>query len=205
MKRILIAGVAGGIVLYIWGIVSFHFLPWHAMGRLPGETAITQAMRAADVPAGVYRLPGRDREAMQKMTEAEREKVQAEWKAAHEQGPLAVIVYDAEGASTLPVMAMVRGLVLDVLLAAVAAAILSMAAPALGGLPTRILFLVLVGIYASIATHLMNWNWMGFPLGFSLEMACDTVVGSLLLGIVLAIVVRPDGFDREEYDEVSAG
>ncbi len=205
MKRILIAGVAGGIVLYVWGIVSWMFMPWHEMGQLPAETTIAQTMRVADVPTGVYQLPGQDHEAMQKMSPEERKKAEADWKTAHEQGPLAFIVYDADGASVVPVMSFVRGLVLDILLAAVAAALLSMAAPALGGLPSRILFLVLIGVYTSIATHLMNWNWMGYPLGFSLEMAGDTVIGALLLGVVLAIVVREEGGGAEFDDEVPAG
>lgn len=204
MKRILIAGVAGGIVLYVWGIVSWMVMPWHQMGRLPDETTIAQTMRVADVPTGVYELPGQDHEAMRTMSPEEKEKAQDQWKIAHEQGPRAFIVYHAEGASVVPVMSFVGGLVLDVLLAAVAAALLSMALPALGGLPTRILFLVLIGVYTSIATHLMNWNWMGYPLKFSLAMAGDTVVGALLLGIVLAIIVRGEGGMDVDY-EVPAG
>ena len=68
--------------------------------------------------------------------------------------------------------------------------------------------MVLLGVYTVIGTHLMNWNWMNYPFRFSIEMAGDTLVASVLLGVTLGILVRPGsgsgGGDDIEY-EVPAG
>ena len=206
MKRILIGGVAGGIVLFVWGLVSWMTLPWHQMEMLPGQEAIAQSMRDAEVPSGVYAMPWVDEEAMEQMSEEEKTAAMAAFTEAHERGPLAFIVYSSEGGSVMPIMSMIVGLILDIILAGVAALMLAMAAPALPGFPGRVFFVLMLGVYTAFATHMMNWNWMSYPLGFSLEMAGDTVVAALLLGIVLAIIIRPLGdLDAAAASEVPAG
>ena len=37
----------------------------------------------------------------------------------------------------------------------------------------------------------MNWNYMHYPFRFTMEMAADGLVASLLLGVVLAIIIKP--------------
>ncbi len=102
-------------------------------------------------------------------------------------------------------MTFIIGFILDFLVATAAAVLLMLASPALPGLPGRVFFVVLLGVYTAIGTHLMNWNWMNYPLKFSLEMAGDTLVASVLLGVTLGVLVRPGmGGDDIEY-ETQAG
>ena len=58
MKRKLIAAVIGGVVLFVWGMVSFMALPWHQMQTLPGERDIVAAFQGAGVESGIYHIPG---------------------------------------------------------------------------------------------------------------------------------------------------
>ena len=60
MKRILIAGVAGAIVLFVWSSISWMIIPWHRMEKLPAEASIAQSFRDANVERGMYWLPGKD-------------------------------------------------------------------------------------------------------------------------------------------------
>lgn len=206
MKRIVIAAVIGGVVLFAWGFVSWVVLPWHRMEKLPEQARIAQVMRDAKVPSGAYHLPWMDEDpnatAEQKAQEKEA------FDAAHEEGPIALIMYKAEGSSPMGIMSLVVGLVLDIVVAGIAAVLVAMAGPALGGFLGRVIFVLVLGLYVAVGTNLMNWNFMEYPFKFSVQMAADTMVASLLLGIVLAILIRPDGMgigdDMTDF-EVQAG
>ena len=78
--------------------------------------------------------------------------------------------------------------------AVVAALLLSMAAPSIGGFMGRVMFVALIGLFVGLLADLANWNWMNYPLRFSLEMAADRVVSAALMGLVLgAIIKKPSG------------
>ena len=51
MVRIIVAGLVGGLVFYIWGMLAWMALPIHVptMDGLPNESAVTAALKAARV------------------------------------------------------------------------------------------------------------------------------------------------------------
>ena len=132
-----------------------------------------------------------------------REAADEAWKSAHEQGPIALVIYRPDGKSPLSPMTMGIGFLLDVGVAGIAAMLLAMCGPSLPFFGRRLLFVFLLGVYTVFGTNLMNWNWMNYPLQFTLEAAADTLVASLLLGIVLAAIVKP-GYHTIDSDEISA-
>ncbi len=201
MVRVIIAAVLGGVILFVWSFVSWMFIPWHLMGPIPGEDGVRQTLRSTGAEAGVYWVPGMDRE-ITKLPEEQRQAAEAEWQAKYEEGPVAMIVYRPAGSGVLEWTRMATGLGLNVGMAAIAAIMLSLAVPALPFYRQRLFFVFLIGVYTLFGTNLMHWNWMNHPLRFSLEMAADTLVSALLLALVLAAVVKPAGYSRS--DEVSA-
>ncbi len=205
MKRIVIAGVAGAVVLFIWSSISWMLIPWHLMDKLPGEEGIRQTLKLTQAERGVYWIPGEDLSIDKSaLTGAETDAMKEAMNQAHRDGPIAMVVYDPKGGSPR-FWTVVTGLLLNFLVATTAAVLLTLAAPALPGLHGRVIFVVLLGVYTAIGTHLMNWNWMNYPLKFSLEMAGDTLVASVLLGVTLGVLVRPGaGGDDIDY-EVPAG
>ncbi len=207
MKRILIAGVAGAIVLFVWSSISWMIIPWHRMGKLPAEASIAQSFRDANIEKGVYWLPGIDMSIDESaLTGAEKTAMEDAWKDAHKQGPIVLVAYQPDGSSPLGIMKFVIGFVLDFFVATTAAVLLMLAAPALPGLPGRVIFVVLLGLYTVFGANLMNWNWMNYPLKFTLEIAGDTLVASALLGVTLAVLVRPGSESDDDIDyEVPAG
>ncbi len=207
MKRILIAGVAGAIVLFVWSSISWMIIPWHRMGKLPAEASIAQSFRDANIEKGVYWLPGIDMSIDESaLTGAEKTAMEDAWKDAHKQGPIVLVAYQPDGSSPLGIMKFVIGFVLDFFVATTAAVLLMLAAPALPGLPGRVIFVVLLGLYTVFGANLMNWNWMNYPLKFTLEIAGDTLVASALLGVTLAVLIRPGSETDDDIDyEVPAG
>ena len=59
-----------------------------------------------------------------------------------------------------------------------------------------------IQVLTIIGTNLMNWNYMHYPFRFTMEMAADGLVASLLLGIVLAILIKPYS-EVGEIDDMS--
>lgn len=207
MKRILIAGVAGAIVLFVWSSISWMVIPWHRMEKLPAEASIAQSFRSANVERGMYWLPAIDSSIDEAaLTGAEKTARDKAWQEAYKQGPIALIAYRPDGSSPLGIMKFITGFVLDFFVAAVAAILLMLAAPSLPGLPGRVVFVVLLGVYTVFGANLMNWNWMNYPLKFTLELAGDTLITSALLGVTLAVLVRPGSETGDDIDyEVPAG
>ncbi|MHC4128064.1 MAG: hypothetical protein ACYTE6_12385 [Planctomycetota bacterium] len=190
MKRIGIAAVAGGVVLFIWAYISWMHIPWHETGTLPDQGAVTAALSDAGTTSGIYEFPG----------EAEGETGEPE---AEADGPesAGLLMYKAGGGAPL-VIQLIIGLVLEVLVAAVAACLLTMAVPALPGFASRLGFVMLLGVFTVVGANLMNWNYMHYPFRFTLEAAADGLVGALLLGVVLAIIIKPYT-DLGEIEDVS--
>lgn len=203
MKRLAIAAAAGAVVLLVWSSISWMLIPWHRMGKFPGEEGIRQTLKLTKAPRGVYWIPGVDLSLdTSAMTDAEKQAMDDALDKAYDDGPIALVVYDPRGGPSTALM-FIMGFILDFLVALVAAILLMIASPVLPGLPGRILFVILLGAYTAIGTNLMEWNWMHYPLKFSLQMAADTLLASALLGVTLGILVRPGadaGGDDIEYE-----
>src|SRR5262245_23790751 len=60
LRKVLGAGLAGGIALFTWGIVSWMVLPLHAASvrALPGEDRVVEALRDTGTEPGLYLVPG---------------------------------------------------------------------------------------------------------------------------------------------------
>ncbi len=187
MVRIALAGLIGAVVLMVWSSVSWMTIPWHQPGELPQQERVTEALRGSGAESGIYVIPYPYPDP--NATEDQRAAAKEALEEAYRQGPIAFLVYRAKGTESPPTMAFVIGFVLDFVVATVAAIMLTMAASALPTFGNRLLFVMLLGLFAAIGSHLMNWNWMNFPLRYSLEMVADSLVASLLLGVVLALMI----------------
>ncbi len=187
MVRIALAGLIGAVVLMVWSSVSWMTIPWHQPGMLPQQEQVADTLRASGTEDGIYWMPNMEHDP--NASEEQQAAAMEAWQEAYRQGPIGIIVYRAEGSEPMPAMLFVIGFVLDFLMATVAAIMLTMAASALPTFANRLLFVMLLGLFAAIGSHLMNWNWMNFPLRYSLEMVADSLVASLLLGVVLALMI----------------
>lgn len=59
MKKNLLLSVAAGVVLFVWGFISWAVLPWHHMvaNKFTDEAAVSQVLKANSPRQGVYYLP----------------------------------------------------------------------------------------------------------------------------------------------------
>jgi hypothetical protein len=191
MLRIIIAAIVGGLILFVWSFVSWVYIPWHMINGLPNEQIVKRALVDSGTESGIYSLPGIDHKTHATLSEEAKKAAQDAWEAKYKEGPVALIVYRSDGMNPWSPVTMGIGFVIEVLVAAVAAILLSMAAPALPGYMKRVGFVVMLGVFVIFAATLMDWNWMHYPAGFTVGVAADGIVGAFLLGLLLAAIIRP--------------
>src|SRR5262249_32247822 len=92
-KRVILAGILGGILVFVWGFVSHMLLPIGEMGVhvLPDENAVVGPIRNTVKASGFYLFPGMD------MSGKASESEQQAFAEKAKQGPVGVLVVRPEG------------------------------------------------------------------------------------------------------------
>jgi len=181
MGRVVVAGIVGGIVMFIWGAVSHMLLPTGdlGVGSLPNEEIILPAMKTAITKRGFYRFPGMSD---QEMSEAEIKG----WEEKYRKGPRGIVIYDPSGGEPMSATQLGTELASNIAAALLAAAILAQVP---GGRGKRILCAMLLGILAWLSIDVSYWNWDRFPDMFLLNALIDQGAGWLFTGMAIALVL----------------
>ncbi len=85
---------------------------------------------------------------------------------------------------------MAGGVLLDILSALVVAWFLARSTAMTSSYFSRVVYCGMFGVFVAVFTHLMNWNWMGFPMDFTSGLIIDGIVGLLLAGLGIAAIVN---------------
>jgi hypothetical protein len=185
--RTILAALLAAFVVMIWGAVSWVVLPWHlmTMSTIPDGEAVVSVLSERLAEPGIYHYPGVPEEGGDA-------RVEEAWAERYRRGPnIHFLAYSVEGFEPSNPWIYVRGFLLNVVAAFLAAALLARAAPALPRFGHRVLFVALLGGFAAVQARLLDWNWWAFPLDYSLVMAVDLVVAWTLAGLVLAWRIGP--------------
>jgi hypothetical protein len=178
--RVLVAGLLGGLVFFIWGAISHMLLPIGEMGmKVAGnEDAVIAAAREGLRDEGVYIVPGMNPEKLRDpaAVQAYGEKAKA--------NPYAFVVYQPQGKDFTNMGGnLVREWLTNTLSALLVAWVLSLGA---FGFNRRVLIAGVLGLFAWSAVNLPYWNWYRFPLDFTIGSLLEQVIGWVLAGSVMA-------------------
>lgn len=180
-NRILIAAIAGGLALFAWGAVSHMVLGLGSIGMdgIANEDPVLDALRANVTRPGLYYLP---------WPEGGPGASEAAMKAAEEkaQRGAAFLVYQTQGGGMTPAQ-LATECGSDVLIALLAAFVLSHIA---GSLAFRAFVVALVGLIGGLDVYISYWNWYKFPTNYTMAVMTDQVLGFLLMGFVIAAIVK---------------
>ena len=161
-KRILIATIAGGLILFVWGFVAWMVLPMHmsSIHSLTNEPQVVSALRGATTVPGVYFFSS------------------------------GLLIYTPGIGMTPSAAQLVRSLIFDLLSALAVAWLLSRTAAM--SFAQRVLFVAIAGgVMASLIVDMNNWNWFSFPADFTIGTILDHLVGWVLAGLALAALIKP--------------
>jgi hypothetical protein len=194
--RILLAGLLGGIAMFIWTSIAHMALPLGEVGvsELTNEQAIIDALQAnLGDRSGLFIFPGlglgpnpsreAKHEAMQKMSDK---------LADH---PSGIMMYFPRRpfnlGSSLGTEAATE--ILEAILV-----VFLLAQTRLDTFAGRVSFVTVAGILAAITTNVPYWNWYGFPKRYTASYMFIEIVGFFLVGLVSALIFRKNNASTAE-------
>lgn len=185
MKRILLAGLLGGLVAFIWSAVV-HMNPLTAALGLSmfneKEDAVLAELRGHDLSPGLYFFPGMD---MSKSMSKEQE---AAWTAKFKAGPSGLLLLQPKGGEPMEPRQLLMEFLSTALCAIIAATIL---ATTIGSVTVRAIMVAMMGLFGWLALSVSQWTWYHYPFSFIALDLIDQTVGWLLAGFVIAKLVKP--------------
>lgn len=189
MKKILGAGLAGGVVVFLWGFVSHMLLPVGKMGftQMPVNSPLLEAMKQNLTEEGLYAFPGL--EVGRKQTEAE----DAVWAGKYKMGPNGLLLYHPVGTDPISPRRLLIQLATDVFGALLLAYLLVGIAGSTGAqvpLAKMLRIALAAGVFSWASIEIAYANWYGFPRAFVLAELIDQVVGWTLAALVMTWLWR---------------
>jgi hypothetical protein len=161
--------LAGGLVLFLWGNVSWMLLPFNEMSILTftSDEPVRQAILANAPKDGMYLLPN-----------------QTGANAVTTTGPgmFAAIVRGGPPQSMVPQLAI--HLVTQTLCALLMSwLLLQTSISTFGG---RLCFVITAAVFLAVADYVPLWNWFGYSWAYTLTQMGDTVAGWFFAGLAIA-------------------
>lgn len=190
-RSVLVAGLAGGLALFAWSVVSWHGLPLHdrVFRPIPDEARVVDALREHVGASGVYVFPSPPPEP-EGAAPADTEKARDAWEARSRAGPVGLLVYRSEGVPpNRRFRPFAKGLLADLGAAVFSAFALSRLR--IGGYAARVAFVVGLGLFAWVLGPVSQWAWFRYPDLWLASTLLDAALGWLIVGTVQAGIVRP--------------
>ena len=173
-KRAIVGAVAGGLIAYLWGAVSWMVLPWHTatLRTFTNEITVANVVRRNAPKAGVYLL-----------SPYHWKNLTPEQKTVPKGFMLFGVVRHSSPAMPLYYL---RGLFISIVAAFLIGCLL-MQVP--GTFTARVGFVALLALTAGVLTRLPDWNWWSFSSGFAIMALVDLVVGWTLAALAMARLI----------------
>lgn len=183
MKAWLLGGLLGGLAYYVLLSLAWTVLPFHmaAMNDLDDTRPVAQAMTDAGMETGVYTLPS--------MSEWEAD--EEAFNARHRSGPVAFVVFKAEGHEPMAPMTFVNGILLCLAQGLIVAFVVGLFVDRMPSYLHRVMVVTLIGLLTAVAGPVTTANWFYYPAGWVWAEIFDHVVGYMLAGLVIAAFVKP--------------
>ena len=186
--KILLAGILGGIVMFIWTSIAHMALPLGEAGirEIPNEAAVLSEMQSnIGEQTGLYIFPGPG--VGKNATRQEKNEAMKHVGEKMAAKPSGILMYHAPGRP----FAFDKWLGIEFgteLLEAILVVFL-LAQTRIVSFAGRVGFVLVAGILAAITTNVSYWNWYGFPCVYTASYMLMQIVGFFLVGIVAALLL----------------
>lgn len=177
--RILLAGLAAGIAMFVWSSFAHLATPLGTMGisTLPDESVTVGNLASAiGDKGGLYLFPM---------------PTGSSPSSSAATAPGGFLVFNPKASTSMQPPA--KNLIIEFLteLAEGLIAAWLLAQTALTAYAARAGFVAAIGLATAITTNVPYWNWYSFPTSYTLGYACVEFVGYVVAGLAAAAVLRP--------------
>jgi len=188
-KRILLAGVLGGLAMFLWSSLAHMVLGTGSVGikDIPNEQAIVPAMKANLPQSGFYFFPGMG--LAPGASRAQQSAAMSAYEQKVESGPSGILIYHPSGQKALTPGKLGTEFGTNVLQGILVAVLLSFAT-GLRSYAARVGFVVIAGLMAGITTNVSYWTWYGFPANYTVAYVFTEVMGYVAIGLVAAAIIK---------------
>ena len=187
MKRLITGGIVGGITLFVWGFVSWVVLTWHfdTVRHDSSVMAVVEDIEDNLQETGVYYFPP--------MTTMRPDETEMEaYTELHKNSPSGMIFYNAEHLDPMSPSRLFVGFLVDVGAALFATLLLIVALPSLPKYWGRVVYVAALGVFAIFAIRMVDGVFFNLPIRWTVNQTLDTAISWMLVGLVLAAIVRPE-------------
>jgi len=188
-KRILAAGILGGVAMFLWLSLAHVVLGTGSVGikDIPNEQAMLGAMRSNLSQSGFYFFPGLG--LPPGASRADQNAAMKVYAQKIQDGPSGILIYHPSGQKALSLSQLLTEFGTNIVQGILAAFLLSLAT-GLRSYVARVGFVTVAGLLAGITTNMSYWNWYGFPGSYTVAYAFTEIVGFLCVGLVAAAIVK---------------
>ena len=185
MRRVLLAGLAAGVIVYVWSVIAYMGLGIgdEGMKVLPNEDATMLSLKQSIAEEGFYFFPGLDHSV--EITEA----AEAAWTEKYRQGPTGILIYHPYGSEPMTASNFLLQFLGQLVCGLLAAFVVSKMSAGSGA---RIMAVLFFALFAWVSVHVPQWNWYGFPGAYIFGQLVIMLVGWLAAGWVLARLLRQE-------------
>ena len=186
-KRILLAGILGGIVMFLWGGLWHDQLPTAFAGlrSLPSQQTIVSTLKANVPEAGMYLFPGFG--VPDSASFAEKKAAMQNLEKNPPAGPQGLLIYSPAAIGLSPKM-LVTEAATNIIQALLVAFLL--AQTGLKRFSSRLGFVFVLGLVAATTTNISLWNFYQFSTAWIVGQISFLIIGYLLVGIIVAAIVK---------------
>ena len=175
-KKIIKSALAGGVILFVWGFISWMLLPWHQMNimKFKQEKEVQEVIRDNAVGSGVYVLPHCCNKDKQELEMARK-------------GPTMFCAVRMEGYH-MGASSIIISLITQIIGAAIVAWMLLQTK--IRDYQKQVFFITVIGFVVGLLGLVPGWNWCGFSLGYTIVLWLDLIIGWFLAGLAVAKLCR---------------
>lgn len=188
-KRIVLAGLLGGIAMFIWMSLAHVVLPLGEVGvqEIQNEPPVLSAMRASlGEKPGLFVFPATG--AGPNATNQEKNAAMQHYDEKLAANPSGLLVYHPPGETGMTARRLVTEFLTELLEAFLVVFLLAQTRiTSFGG---RLAFVTIAGVVASLGTNVSYWNWYGFPTNYTAVYILTQIVGFVCVGAVAGAVMR---------------
>jgi len=187
--RIFLAGILGGIVMFIWTSIAHMALPLGEAGisEIPNESAVLDAMQSnIGDKTGLYIFPGLG--VGKNATREEKSEAMKQMQKRIAANPSGIMMYHPPGRPFAFGKALAIEFTTEVLQALLV--IWLLAQTRIDTFAGRVGFVLIAGVLAAITTNISYWNWYGFPGVYTVSYILIEIIGFVLIGVIAALILR---------------